>query len=173
MENKRHVIVAPHADDEIVGCHAILLAGQVHTVVFPNRDIGEEAKVSSENFDFQIKVFDWNIIGPDLFNLGVFARECGGNIFFPDPVYEWHPDHRKWGAVGEGLLRQGLHNVMFYSVNMTAPYIRKVGRIDSERKQKHLNMCYHSKKDLWKYDHKYFLFEGHCQWLTTWKLCHA
>ena len=38
-------------------------------------------------------------------------------LYFPDFHFETHPDHRKWGAVGEDLLRQGF-NIVFYSINI-------------------------------------------------------
>ena len=66
------------------------------------------------------------------------------------------------GAVGESLARQGL-DIIFYTTNMNAPFMREVK--DPEMKRVALNAVYHSQRDLWKYDHKYFLFEGYSKWL--------
>ena len=82
-------------------------------------------------------------------------------LFFPDPIYETHPLHRQWGYAGEMMARTG-HNVLFYNTTMTAPYIHEVYL--SEEKHKALNETYRSQRSLWKWDHKYFLFEGYNSW---------
>jgi len=87
-------------------------------------------------------------------------------FFFPDPVYEFHPEHRKWGQVGERFLRALKHTVVFYTINMMPPYIHEIK--DPGDKQKNLNEIYFYKKTLWEYDHKYFLFEGYNQWIIDW-----
>ena len=57
----KYVIIAPHADDEIIGCYELLVTGKVDTVAFPNNDIIEEAienlKEATELYleEFQIK----------------------------------------------------------------------------------------------------------------------
>ena len=82
-------------------------------------------------------------------------------FYFPDPIYEKHPLHRRWGSVGEDLARRGM-NVIFYNTNMNAPYIHEV--INVSGKESLLNTIYPSQSDLWKYEKKYVLFEGYCQW---------
>jgi hypothetical protein len=64
--------------------------------------------------------------------------------------------------IGEDYLRKGM-NVVFYSVNMQAPYISEVK--DFKNKKKLLDVVYFSQKSLWKNNHKYFLFEGRCKWI--------
>ena len=83
--------------------------------------------------------------------------------YFPDPVYEIHPDHREIGLVGEQLFRNGYEDIIFYSVNMNAPYIHKIK--DFREKEKMLNEVYPSQADLWRSDKKYFLFEGRIKWM--------
>jgi len=82
-------------------------------------------------------------------------------LYFPDPIYETHPDHRLMGAQGETLLRAG-YNVIFYSINMRAPYIHKAQDPDGKRRM--LEEKYPEKRSLWEFDHRYFLFEGYVQW---------
>lgn len=161
---KKHVIVAPHGDDEIIGCHSVLESGTVDIVAFPESSgvlESDEAKKSSDLFGFQVYMFT------STSNLEDLAGQClekGGLIFFPDFVYEFHPDHRFFGAMGYQLLGLGFGNIIFYSTNMNAPYIREVS---AEVKKEALNKCYSGKSDLWKYDHKYFLFEGQTKWLMN------
>jgi hypothetical protein len=151
----RYIIVAPHADDEIIGCYELLSRGLVDTVLFPNDKQLEEAVNSSEHFMFTRTLFD------------DYDCEKQGKIFlFPDPTYELHPNHKYLGHLGEELLRRG-QEVIFYTTNMLAPYIHEVSQ--PLIKQKCLNTLYPTKKDLWEFEHKYFLFEGYTQWLMKWQ----
>ncbi len=167
-QKQKHIIIAPHADDEIIGCFSVLKG--THTVLFPSESICIEAQKSSEYFGYARDIID-------LVTLPHITHEIskkGGFLFVPDPIYEWHPEHRKWGYEGEKLIRAGFNNVVFYSVNMTAPYIREVENTYVHRnvKGKVLDECYPTKKSLWEHDHKYFLFEGFCLWVSNKYLCH-
>ena len=77
-------------------------------------------------------------------------------FYFPGPD-ELHPAHRKQAAIGEALARQGL-NVIFYTTNMNVKWIKE--ETFPDKKKEMLDKIYPSQSDLWKYDHKYFLFEG-------------
>ena len=83
-------------------------------------------------------------------------------FYFPDPIFETHPCHRAHGAVGESFARGGF-DVVFYTTNMTAPYVHEVK--NPTLKDAKLSKCYPSQKDLWKYEKKYILFEGYCKWI--------
>ena len=148
---KNVVIIAPHADDEIIGCHSILDSMKNITVLFPTIFGLHQAEVSKEFGNFETGLFKSD--------LEVKTEET---YFFPDPYFELHPAHRRLGAIGEKWAREG-YDVVFYSTNMNAPYIHEV---ENWSLKKHiLDVCYPDKADLWKYDHKYFLFEGHCKWI--------
>ena len=149
------IIVAPHLDDEVIGCYQILKTGDVYAVLYGNKNISdmESTKISTKHFDF--------LAGDVKRDLGKYSK-MGLKFYFPDPYFEFHPDHRRWGAVGEKLLREG-ENVIFYSTNMNAPYIHEVA--DPLEKRDCLDTLYPDKKSLWKYDHKYFLFEGYTKWI--------
>lgn len=159
MKTKRHVIVAPHADDEIIGCHSVLLKGNVRSVLFPLGANGaNECKQSRKRFDFVPEEFS---IESDLRAVAAKVSSDGGLIFFPDPIYDHHPEHRRIGHIGENLSRE-LYNVVFYNTRMNAPYICDYR--NRHIKLRDLNECYPEKKSLWEYDHKYFLFEGYNIW---------
>jgi hypothetical protein len=152
------IIIAPHYDDEIIGCYEVLVNEMFKPIIVYMQDDEERKKESLElkkHIDrIQVQLFQKSI--------PPFALNKENILFFPDPVYEVHPDHRKWGAQGEELLRQGL-NVIFYSVNMQAPYIHDVK--DFKKKRHMLEKIYPSQKNLWKFENKYFLFEGRCKWI--------
>jgi len=153
------VIVAPHPDDEIIGCHEILRNQSLAiTVVYSGNTEAkrrEEAMIlKSVCPNVKSQMFH-NSIPPPLLNLR-------NTFYMPDPIYENHPEHRGWGYLGESMAREG-YNVIFYSVNMEAPYIHHV-RIPEEKRNL-LEMVYPSQKDLWKYERKYYLFEGYNKWI--------
>ena len=49
---KRFILIAPHADDEVIGCYEFLQKGLVVRVLFPNDKIMTEAFCSSDHFRF-------------------------------------------------------------------------------------------------------------------------
>lgn len=156
---KNIIIIAPHADDEIIGCHEVLhlRSEDRHiTVMLSNPKEFEEAYASSLFFGFDRELFSINSLW--------MSDEV---LYFPDPVYEIHPEHRRLGAIGVELLRKGGKNVVFYSTNMLTPYIHET--VEPSIKRKDLDNLYPNKSDLWKYDHKYFLFEGYNKWIMRWQ----
>lgn len=149
------IIVAPHPDDEIIGCSEIL-SKQKTIIIYNDADNTRKEELTKLRDLFQIKVqLFQKSIPPNLLH--------PNNIFYiPDPIYEIHPLHREMGAIGESMARQGL-NVIFYSTIMNAPYIHEVKNPD--KKEEALNQIYPSQKNLWKYEKKYVLFEGRCKWI--------
>lgn len=152
------VIIAPHFDDEIIGCYEILANPLVHPIIVYFQDDEERKKeaLNLKKFIDRVKVQLFQKSLPSL------VIQPLNTLYFPDPTTETHPDHRKWGAVGEELVRQGF-NVIFYTTNMNAPYIHEVN--DFKQKRHLLEKVYPSQKNLWKFENKYFLFEGRCRWI--------
>jgi len=153
---KKYIIIAPHADDEIIGCYELLAKGLVEKVLFFTSKDCEEAIPSSEHFEFSIGLVeehDFPIVSNMIY-------------LFPDPTTETHPLHRYLGNLGEEYLRRG-EPVIFYTTNMLAPYLHEVSQ--AMLKAKCLDKLYPNKRSLWEYDHKYFLFEGYTQWMMQWR----
>jgi len=153
------IIIAPHPDDEIIGCYEIFRDQNVKPIIIYTTELTEirknETKRLPENADVGLQLYLHKIPG------GLLKPE--NTFYFPDPVYENHPEHRKWGAKGEELLRKGF-DVIFYNIIMNAPYIHEV--MDPDNKLEFLERIYPSQKEMWMFDAKYFLFEGRCKWLV-------
>lgn len=167
---KNVIIVAPHEDDEIIGCFEVLrkraIEGLDTRVLYPGtpQEVSwpEEARMMNPlrivPITGKICMEYFEIPTEELINSDIV-------FFFPDPRHEMHPAHRRYSAIGEALLRKGV-NVFFYSVNMHAPYIRETTGVEEKRDM--LELYYSHKNDLWKWDHKYFLFEGQVKWIQGW-----
>jgi len=149
------VIVAPHPDDEIIGCYQFLIKEKPVIIYDGDTETErrDETKALREHAEIKAQFYQ-KAIPPNFLNDNT-------KFFFPDPIYENHPLHRRWGHIGEQMARRGL-NVIFYTTNMDAPYIHEVE--NSAGKEALLNTVYPSQSDLWKYEKKYVFFEGYCQW---------
>jgi hypothetical protein len=153
------VIVAPHPDDELIGCFEQINNPMNHLVIIYSGDIDADRRETVLNLKKEI-----DHVKLQLFQQSIPPTFLNKNnrFFFPDPSYEIHPKHREWGSIGESMARQGF-NVIFYNTIMNAPYIHEVNL--PEDKKYLLNKVYPDQKSLWEYDHKYFLFEGYNKWI--------
>lgn len=162
MENVKSeiIIVAPHPDDEVIGCYSILMNKEISPIIIYTENVLNERRGEA----LKLKNFIPNI------KIQFFQKTIPGNLlspnntyYFPDPYFEFHPAHRSAGAIGEAMMRENKHNVIFYNVNMQAPYIFEVA--NPFDKKSILNKVYPSQKSLWKNEAKYYLFEGYAKWL--------
>ena len=154
-----HIIIAPHPDDEVVGCYEILMNTEKKIIIYTGQSSNErkeEALKLKDKIDNIKAVF---------FNQSIPAHllKPENVYYYPDPTTEIHPDHRMQGTIGESMLRQAL-NVIFYSTIMNAPYIHELYD-ESAKKEELLNEIYPSQKSLWEFEKKFVLFEGRCKWL--------
>lgn len=156
--NNEIIIVAPHADDEIIGCYEIITNKNLKPIVIYTEDMSDERKQAT----LKLKELTGVKIQLYLRNVPPAAMNDSNIFFFPHPIYETHPSHRQQGFIGEQLARGGM-NVIFYTTEMNAPF-----KFECKTPfDKHLLLedVYPDQKKLWKYDHKYFLFSGYDKWL--------
>jgi hypothetical protein len=145
-------IWSPHPDDEIIGTyHALLQARETGLAVHYASPLEEGCQRAALGFGFAIHRLD------------LTALDCWDVVYAPDPDYDRHPLHQTIGNHARALFRSGhIRRLIQYTTRMTAPYIWEVPH--PLEKLDALNGCYPEKADLWKYDHRFWLFEGACEW---------
>jgi len=152
------IIIAPHPDDELIGCFDIIRKKEPCMIIY-----GGETESKRREETKEVKEFFDNVVGQlFLMNVPAHLLTKENTFYFPDPIYETHPLHRYYGMLGESIARSG-KDVIFYSTNMNSPYIHEVKEPDE--KERYLNIIYPSQKSLWEYEKKYILFEGYCKWI--------
>lgn len=160
-KKKEYIIIAPHCDDEIIGLFEIISNPAINPIIIytePTIKSRQEESTKLKEYFPNIKV--------QMFMKNIPQHFLNENsiLFFPDPIYEHHPAHRLQGCIGEQFLRNNL-NVVFYSINMMAPYCHEVKNF--KEKEKALNEVYPSQKQLWENEKKWILFEGRIMWLMN------
>ena len=153
-----HVIIAPHPDDEVIGCYEVLRREEEIIIIYSADSDPKRRKEAMRLKEFvdgiKVQMFQ-NSIPMAMVN-------SDHKFYFPDPVYETHPKHREMGMTGELYARSGI-DVTFYNTIMNAPYIHE-GK-DVIGKEYVLDEVYRSQSDMWKFEKKYILFEGYCKWV--------
>ena len=160
VKKPEFIIVAPHPDDEVIGCYSILMNKEISPIIIYTENISNSRREEALNLkkfisNIKVQLFQKTIPGYLLSDYNTY--------YFPDPYFEVHPAHRAIGAVGEAIMRESHYNVIFYNVNMQAPYIFEVPKPFDKKSM--LNKVYPSQKSLWKNEAKYYLFEGYCKYL--------
>ncbi len=158
-KKSRTIIVAPHPDDEIIGCYSYLINNRCDIIY--TSSIDSYRKKETENLSIHLGK---EYIGDQIYNSEIPDEliQMENLYLFPDPINEIHPDHRRQGHIGEEFIRDGF-DVIFYSTIMNVAWVNLQKQF--ENKKLLLNKCYPSQKSLWKYEHKYFLFEGYYKWI--------
>jgi len=172
-----NVIVAPHADDELIGCFELLNSDEDCTVALP--DTTPENRVSETKsvlYAVGKEGAHKNVCKVVNFtrNIEIFCKAQGDNdnsinkqtiCWFPDPRFERHPEHTLLGQIGLELFRTTMNEsnivVGFYSINMNAPYVYTLPELLAKRK-KELCGLYDSQTEYFKQHQESWVFEGRC-----------
>lgn len=165
-----HIIVAPHPDDELIGCCEILVNAEKVKIFLPpgtsalRREESETMlKTLTKNQKASVQKAIWVA---DILQVrwGHHGSTIETMVFwFPDPNYEMHPDHKIFTpAVAEKITANCAgRKVLFglYSINMTAPYLHKLSEVMSSHKMV-LADSYVSQRGYFKVHNDSFFFEG-------------
>ena len=149
ITRQKCTIIAPHGDDEIIGCYEVLTTCKNVEVIYL-----EPPQLEKD------PPWIYSIISLSALETSL---DCSRIILSPHYVYEMHPLHRGVGCL-VNYLRQTIGLiVVWYSTTMNAPFVRLSK--NPQEKLAMLNTYYSAKADLWKYEHKYFLYEGYLTYL--------
>lgn len=132
---ERHIIFAPHLDDEILGCYSIL--SQIDLIVYFTRDYREELIKTNDKYIYH-EDFNPNSIIPS------------DTIYLPSK-FDYHPMHTMVRKFGHTLVC----NKMYYSIEMNVPWLEE--ELDPKGKQQAFNTLYPN-EDM--HNDKYFLFKS-------------
>lgn len=120
MRSRRNIILAPHVDDEVIGCYSYLAAGVISDVVYFN-DLTDERKIEAESsahrFGFKAAFSSheswWAPVN----------IEPEDTIFAP-MIQDEHPDHKSLNVSARKIARDRKCKIKFYSVDMNVPQLR-------------------------------------------------
>jgi hypothetical protein len=144
-----NVIVAPHPDDELIGCYKVLSQGKVDKVIYMTGDEQRrlEAMLCAEYFGFK----------PVFSNKRRLLSDIGKpTILYLPSRKDMHPDHKYANKVA----RKVVCTKIYYSVDKNIPY-EVLSDKGMKTKESLLNMFYPSQSKLWENDKKYVFFEGY------------
>ena len=146
------IILAPHIDDETIGCFKFLNAGLVSKVYYfyEATDIRKlEAEAAGKRFGF-IPIF----LNGDTNKILTERKER--TTFLVPNINDSHPDHKTVNSFAKRHLF--LYNLRFYSVDMnTKPVLLSL--TEQAKKEKALKSLYPSQAKLFEND-KFHLFES-------------
>ena len=146
-----NIIIAPHADDEIIGCFTKIWTNDIHGVIYI--DTTQEREMEARRLCKAFNIRCWFLCG-NVWNL--LSLPPRYTYYIPSPE-DGHPLH----SLVYYLMFHEYPNLVVYSTQMKDYFVKEVE--NPQYKRSMLDRYYPSQKSLWEFDHKYFLFEGYAK----------
>ena len=152
-------IVAPHPDDEIIGCYSQLKAGQITGIAYFDVN-GQPREDEAIFFCAQNRLDRFMCLGSIDRFLDWLRSMKDNTLYLPSPTDD-HYVHR--GVFYTSILSRRtfgkmVERVYVYSTKMRDFYVHDCS--DPQGKREWLERYYPSQASLWQFDYRYFLFEG-------------
>jgi len=155
----RVLIISPHNDDAAIGCY-LFLTGQL--------ELGGVGVGSSE-VALLVDRSRGELRGNRYVEVVRFAQELGLELVFDSPEEEFdlvlapspessHPLHKYWAWRAIDFKCKSL---AYYSVDMREWWVRPLPLDCALKKREFLDKYFPAESELWRFDAKYFLFEGY------------
>lgn len=150
------IIVAPHIDDEVIGCYSILSTTKAETEIWyltteASKTRRDEAKAVSKMFGVEIRFMPMSELSRSLKQMCLI-----GTVYVPSRQ-DLHPHHRKVTSLVTNVIDTNL--LRYYSVDMNIPGRPTLPKKIQDAKRKALYELYPSQATLLKNNDKYWLFE--------------
>jgi len=155
MNVVENVIIAPHPDDEIIGCWSLIKKGLISRVIYldATSERFRAARSLGGAFNFVAELSSYRCLDK------ILSRRSSTNTlityFVPD-ITDNHVLHKAANCIA----RLSGCKLGYYSVDMIAGFVKELSEQDKKEKRAALNKYYPDQKSLWENDWKYFLFEG-------------
>lgn len=153
---KNQMIIAPHVDDEVIGCYSLLAAGNIEKVIYITdfeeltTDREAEALAASKMFGFT----------PIFCTLDTVHHHTRLNsvLYIPN-INDNHPHHKAVNKYIRSRRGFGGSDLIYYSIDMNrSPTL--LSPEDRASKLNALQKLYPSQSALFESDAKYYLFES-------------
>jgi len=145
----RFVILAPHVDDEVIGCWRLLNSGLVVGVAYfyeVDTVRGMEATRCADDFDFQI--IEAHYIDQEM-------ERVKANALLVPNIADYHPHHKAVNRLADSLE----YRKYYYSVDMNVE-MDVLSEEHQAQKQRQLLTLFPSQRRLIESTDKYHLFES-------------
>lgn len=149
---ERVLIVAPHVDDELIGCYSVLQDKNIEIDIIWCFDLTAERRMEAIRMAKEFSITPHFI---EYFRetaiISVIENNNFDRVYVPS-IRDWHPEHK----LVNRLTR--LHATHFYSVDMVNGKV--LSENDRRNKLSQLNTYFPSQKTLWENNGLYYLFES-------------
>jgi LmbE family N-acetylglucosaminyl deacetylase len=141
---KPYVILAPHVDDEVIGCWRLLDQGKVRGVSYFFNLSSERI---NESWDCSAK-YGFEVLD------GLYDVKPDDILLVPN-IADYHPHHKHVNH----MVRNVANRVYYYSVDMNVA-MQVLPEFAQEQKKKDLMKLFPSQQELLRSTQKYYLFES-------------
>lgn len=146
------IIIAPHPDDELIGCYSLLTQGGVSDVYYLLDGLSDERKKEAINL---CKYFGIGCLFLSYIDMFEMVHKQENTTFFVPSMQDHHPDHKRINAIVRNSSNKGI-----YSIDMNTEFISVLSEQASAKKKYLLDRFYPSQAELWNKNSMYYLFEG-------------